>query len=255
MTKPENIRKKDQVLWRIYAILYSGPKTRYAVSNEIYHKPIPSVSDTIEKYTQEGYFKKIIGRDKKIKFISTSKPIVEIIEYRNKLNIEEKATLIKFLESKSFRVFIGGNKNIKDLNTIMIVLCLLSVNALCLSQYLFYQGRTIYNQRSSAMRDSKKKFKKDKRLKVEEELMNILRSKVRGYQHLFKLPNEPSIANFDYDSNEILILDFCNFNDELLLKIARSLNIYDVLVQCIAYAYETVDLVSHHGKGSFRQKK
>jgi hypothetical protein len=225
----------------------------YAVSDKIYHKSIPSVSKLIKNYTNEGYFKEVkIEGERFVKYQSTPKPIVDIINAKTQLTDSEKIVLTRLLDSKDFRMFMGRNDKIEGMNTIIYLLSLMSVNALCLSQYLFYSRDKPFRERQTAMKDL---VKIRRRQEAEQQILDIIRSKVQGYMKLFELPryaeeNQGSTNEEGIDINEKFILEFLTFNDELLRKIARSLNIYDILVESMAYAYETADFVSR--KKGFR---
>jgi len=249
LENPETRRKKQNLLWMIYCLLYSEPKTMYAVSIEIYNRSYPLVGNTIKKYAKKGYFEQIKEKDSdKIKWKSTPTPIIEFINHNNILSEAEKKTLYKFLDSKNFRLFMKRNGGITNMSTILYILSLLSVNALCFSQYLFYSRNAPFRERQEALKEL---IKIKKRTEAEEQIMNTIRSKVQGYLKLCDLPHYAKNTDVDFATNEKFILEFLTFNDELLIKMARSLNIYDVLVESIAYAFETADLISR--KKGFRQ--
>jgi hypothetical protein len=252
LTNPIEGGKGGQVLWEVYCRLYPKPKTKYAVSIEIYQRFVPSIKNIIDKYTKEGYFKQIKVKDPRtaFKYQSTPKPIIDMLNQQSELSKEEIQALNKFLNSKSFRRFISENESIKDLNTIIFLLSILSINALCLFQYIYY-SRDISTENTQKALKSITKIKK--RYKVEEEIMNIIGSKVQGYLKLFHLYHYSKESVFNYENNEKLILEICSFNNDLLLKLAQSFGSYNTLVHCMAYAYETANFMSRK-KGSFREK-
>jgi hypothetical protein len=251
LTNPAECGKGGQVLWEVYCRLYPQPKTKYAVSIEIYERFVPSVKNIIDKYTEEGYFKRIKVNDPRTdyKYQSTPKPIVDMINQECELSKEEIRTLNKFLNSKHFRRFIDENK-IRDIYTIIFLLSILSINALCLFQYLYY-SRDVSTENTQKALKSITKIKK--RFKVEEKVMGIIGSKVQGYLKLFHLYHYAKESTFDYETNEKVILEICSFNNDLLIKMAQSFGSFETLVHCMAYAYETADFISRK-KGSFREK-